>query len=176
MDSEQISHVHFLHEGYSGPRGSVTNLGARAAQKSSFTYYEAALKELDYANFLGKPCLSTVQTLAILSLVHRSFGEVEKEYNLLSVAISTAKLLNMDRLGREHSTMDKMMISTCWVDRETREVGRRLWWTLVICDWYDERQNQSTILLLTGSQDDINTNSIMFDCTRIIYQRALNRR
>lgn len=134
MEADQISQLHFLHEGFSG-RAKTLSQDARNTQKVSWLYYETALQELDHADFLGAPSLSTVQTLALLSLVHRNFGQVEREHILLSVAISTAKALSMDCLGRESSMIDQVMTSPCWADRKSREMGRRLWWTLVICDW-----------------------------------------
>lgn len=135
MEAEQVTQLHFLHEGFTGRQAQTLSQGGRNTQNFSWLYYEAALQELDHADFLGKPNLSTVQTLALLSLVHRNFGQVEREHALLSVAISTAKTLGMDCLGRESPMIDQAMTSTCWNDRKSREMGRRLWWTLVICDW-----------------------------------------
>ena len=74
-------------------------------QAVSRAWYDAVFEELNRADFLGAPAVSTVQTVAILALIHRNLGEVEREYNLLAVAINTAKALQMDLLGREGSPL-----------------------------------------------------------------------
>ena len=98
----------------------------------SHSWYDAALKELSNSNFLSTPQLSTVQTVAILTLLHRNFGESHREYFLLGLAINTARTLGLDHLNEAgYETSNWPMLR----DQPERELGRRLWWTLVICDW-----------------------------------------
>jgi Fungal specific transcription factor domain len=97
--------------------------------------YEAALQELNRSNFSSKPQLSTIQALAILGLLHRNFGEIHREYFLLGLAINVARTLGLDHLGQEANNFQAFDKSCRWKQRSERELGRRLWWTLVICDW-----------------------------------------
>ncbi|KAH7309983.1 hypothetical protein BKA65DRAFT_414326 [Rhexocercosporidium sp. MPI-PUGE-AT-0058] len=129
--------LHFLHEGvlWHGNSSSPLSDSASDFQAISRTWYEAVFEELNRVDFLGVPAVSTVQTVAILPLIHRNLGEVEREYNLLAVAINTAKALQMDLLGREDSQLPRSSSIRYWRERSNRELGRRLWWTLVICDW-----------------------------------------
>jgi Fungal specific transcription factor domain len=101
----------------------------------SHSWYETAFRELNRSQFFSKPQLSTVQALAILMILHRNFGESHREYFLLGLAVNTARTLGMDHLGQEGSNIRGMSTRPEWNNRSEREVGRRLWWTLVICDW-----------------------------------------
>lgn len=127
--------LHFLHEGVLWHGNPSLSSAANEYQAVARAWYEAAFKELNHADFLGDPTVCTVQTLAVLPLIHRNLGEVEREYSLLAVAINTARALQMDLLGREGSPLPTPLIILYWKDRSNRELGRRLWWTLVICDW-----------------------------------------
>ncbi|RDW69864.1 hypothetical protein BP6252_08884 [Coleophoma cylindrospora] len=135
MGKEETAQIHFLHEGFSGNRIPDWNPGAEEAYAISRVWYEAVLEELYQGDFLGKPTLLTIQTITVLSLVYRNFGESEREFLLLGVAINAAKTLQMDYLGCEDSIPLRSTKSTYWIDRSSRELGRRLWWTLVISDW-----------------------------------------
>lgn len=99
-------------------------------------WYRAAFKQLDYSDAMGKPQLHVVQVAAILTLCHSHFGQRYREINLLSLAQNTARALQMHRLGSEASSYPKSLERFPeWWSETGRELGRRLWWTLVICDW-----------------------------------------
>jgi Fungal specific transcription factor domain len=133
MGKEMSGDVHYLHEGYSGHQAPAFATGDLV--EISHTWYETAIRELGRSNFFSKPQLSTVQALAILGLLHRNFGEIHREYFLLGLAINVARTLGLDHLGQEGSTIKEPSNTSRWNERADREVGRRLWWTLVICDW-----------------------------------------
>lgn len=136
MDENDYLDIHYIHEGFSGNRRPAVISEGDDILAISHAWYEAVFKELNYSDFLGKPNLATVQTLAILSLVHRNFGEAQREYTLLGVAINTARMLGLDRLGHEGQPGRRLSNAPHWAERKHRVLGRRLWWTLVICDWY----------------------------------------
>lgn len=98
-------------------------------------WYEAAIKELEALNPLSKADLKTVQTIAILTLAHSHFGQMEQEYLLLGLATNTARALDMHLLGSEERFSQRLALQPNWSTPENRQLGRRLWWTLVICDW-----------------------------------------
>lgn len=137
MDENDCLDIHYIHEGLSGNRRPAVISDGDDIFAISHAWYGAVFKELNYADFLSKPNLATVQTLAILSLVHRNFGEAQQEYTLLGVAINTARMLGLDRLGYEGQPGRQLSNAPHWAERKHRVLGRRLWWTLVICDWYN---------------------------------------
>jgi hypothetical protein len=65
-----------------------------------------------------------VHTIVVLGNVASTIGETHRHANLMAVAIRIAQQLN---LGSDEANLSETM-----VQRETR---RRLWWTLVICEW-----------------------------------------
>lgn len=99
------------------------------------TWYDSAIRQLELSNAMARPQLCLVQVAAILTLCNSHFGENFRESNLTSQAINTARELNMHRLGTEASFPSRLRRMPEWDSRAKRELGRRLWWTLVICDW-----------------------------------------
>ena len=135
MSEEDVAQLHYLREGFSSYETPTQVPASGDSTTPSRAFYEAALKELEYANFTRNPSLLSVQTLAILTLIHRNLGEANREYLLHGLAVNAARAIGMDRLGHE-STPLKRPCKTEWLDQTGRELGRRLWWTIVICDWY----------------------------------------
>jgi hypothetical protein len=105
-------------------------------QETCGKWYNCAFRHLELANSMATPHLETVQVAAILTLCNSHFGETFRDRNMTSIAITTARALNMHRLGTESSYPKDWIESTPeWSTREGRNLGRRLWWTLTICDW-----------------------------------------
>lgn len=99
-------------------------------------WYEAALKELERSGFLKQASLTSIQALVVLTLCNSNFGEHQQELLLMGLAINMARCLNMHRLGSEATYSRETFSSTPeWSTVAERELGRRLWWTLVVCDW-----------------------------------------
>ncbi|KAF7177665.1 hypothetical protein CNMCM7691_006026 [Aspergillus felis] len=101
----------------------------------SYHWYCAAFLQLEYSDAMGIPQLHVVQVAAILTLCHSHFGQRYRDINLSSLAHNTARALQMHRLGSESSYPKSLERIPEWADETGRELGRRLWWTLVICDW-----------------------------------------
>lgn len=101
----------------------------------SYHWYREALLQLEYSDAMGKPQLHVVQVAAILTLCHPHFGQKYRNINLLSLAHNTARALQMHRLGSETSYPKSLERISHWSQETGRELGRRLWWTLVISDW-----------------------------------------
>ncbi|KAL2783946.1 hypothetical protein BJX66DRAFT_349014 [Aspergillus keveii] len=108
---------------------------------------EAAMDELDASRPLACPTLRTVQTFAVLTLCHGSFGQMERQYLLLGTAIHTARCLNMHLLANEASYPPHLRQRPEWRTAQDRHLGRRLWWTLVVCDWLGKLSRPSSISL-----------------------------
>jgi hypothetical protein len=100
-------------------------------------WYDHALEQLYKSRFLVDPRLETVQTIAILTLSFREYDGYEKEWMMLGVAVNAARCIKMHRLGSEKLFAPSAAARPEWSTRAGRELGRHLWWTLVICDWYE---------------------------------------
>ncbi|KAH6094729.1 hypothetical protein HBI65_122840 [Parastagonospora nodorum] len=87
-------------------------------------WYSATLFYLDQGDFLQKSNILVVQAIVVLGNVASTIGETHRHANLWAVAIRIAQQLN---LGSDEANLSETL-----VQRETR---RRLWWTLVICEW-----------------------------------------
>jgi hypothetical protein len=135
MSDEEAIQMHFLHEGLSGLRGPGLLPPTEGFSPVARVWYDTSLRYLTSADFTGQPALLNIQTLAIVTLLHRNLGEIQRDYTLLGLAINSARTIGMDRLGCESDTSRTSVSRDLWADRSTRELGRRLWWTLVICDW-----------------------------------------
>lgn len=98
-------------------------------------WYEQTFTQLALSTGFAKPTLELVQTFAVLTLCTSNFGDYQREALLIGIAVSTAKALNMHRLGSESSYPKSLSSRPEWSTPAKRELGRRLWWTLVISDW-----------------------------------------
>lgn len=134
IDEDTSHELHYIHEGYSGQQGPACSTEGGLFEVAR-TWYETAIKELERSNFFSKPQISTVKALGILNLLHRNFGETHREYFLLGLAISVARTLGLDHLPLEGDNIQESHTPYRLSHRSDRELGRRLWWTLVICDW-----------------------------------------
>lgn len=93
------------------------------------------MRELDNANYTRQSSVSTVQALAILNIVHKNLGESSREYILHGVAVNVARLIGIDNLGGNSGATEAVANDAIDPNDIQRNVYRRLWWTLVICDW-----------------------------------------
>ncbi|TEA21744.1 putative transcription factor lepB [Colletotrichum sidae] len=87
-------------------------------------WYHAVLFCLDQADFMRKSNIHVVQAIAILGMCFFNFGDAELSRHLWSCAIRIAQQLGLD--GSRKDDIPKEM---------GVEAQRRLWWTLVICEW-----------------------------------------
>ncbi|PWY93533.1 hypothetical protein BO94DRAFT_486735 [Aspergillus sclerotioniger CBS 115572] len=134
LGEDESRQICFLQESLPVYSPYRTSLPRRVPTELCRTWCKAALKELNNANCLSKPSISTVQALAILNIVHKNLGESSREYSLHGLAVNVARLIGIDRLGEHHERLTGPFNDTGLI-REHRNVYRRLWWTLVICDW-----------------------------------------
>jgi hypothetical protein len=87
-------------------------------------WFSAALFYLDVGDFIQKSDVQIVHAIVVLGNVASTIGETHRHANLWAVAIRIAQQLNLGS--------DDMNVSETMVERQAR---RRLWWTLVICEW-----------------------------------------
>ncbi|CAO2658334.1 Nn.00g060570.m01.CDS01 [Neocucurbitaria sp. VM-36] len=87
-------------------------------------WYDAALYLLDTADFMQKSDIRIVRVIVILGMVATNAGDTNRHANLWACGIRIAQQLNLGS--------DRANFSESAVQRESR---RRLWWTLVLCEW-----------------------------------------
>ncbi|RAH51386.1 Zn(II)2Cys6 transcription factor [Aspergillus brunneoviolaceus CBS 621.78] len=131
MNDEMIEGFQFFHESYLTGRSGEMSLSRMTTQLCRI-WCDAAVKELEHADYVSKPSVLTVQALTILNIVHKNLGQSSREYILHGLAVNVARLVGLDRLGEgceiPHSLRDTQADTPV-------NVYRRLWWTLVIVDW-----------------------------------------
>lgn len=87
-------------------------------------WYEAALLFLEKADFTQNPNINAIRAIAILGIVFNNVGDTNRYVALWPVAIQQAQQLEMGT--------DAAHLHETYVQQQMR---RRLWWTLVLCDW-----------------------------------------
>ncbi|KAF5636159.1 hypothetical protein F52700_5473 [Fusarium sp. NRRL 52700] len=93
-------------------------------EQLSQNWYEAAIFCLYKADFLRVSNVHNVQAIAVLCMTFNNRGDSEMGHRLRVSAINIAQTL---RLGRGDNEREGRHLSI--------EAERRLWWTLVICEW-----------------------------------------
>ncbi|KAH7146510.1 hypothetical protein EDB81DRAFT_795399 [Dactylonectria macrodidyma] len=134
IDTHHDTVLNFSFHGSANPKLAVPTSGEDLTTLSRYWYW-AALQDLDDNDFLGTPKLSTIQVIAILTMVNSSFGQNSREWMLMAVAVNMARMFHMHRLGSEQTLSPSIAKLPQWRTIGKRNLGRRLWWTLVICDW-----------------------------------------
>ncbi|OQE06098.1 hypothetical protein PENVUL_c020G06152 [Penicillium vulpinum] len=87
-------------------------------------WYGTALFFLNEANFMRNPDFKTVQAIAILLGLAKNVGDFDLQPVLQATGIRMGQILGMDQ--------EPPMVSDNPV---TQEISRRVWWTLIICEW-----------------------------------------
>lgn len=89
-----------------------------------WNWYSASLFYLDQGDFLQNSDIRVVQTIVVLGNVASTIGETQRHASLWAVALRVSQQL--------HVGSDEMNLNETLIQQEGR---RRLWWTLVICEW-----------------------------------------
>ncbi|ODN96925.1 hypothetical protein I350_07899 [Cryptococcus amylolentus CBS 6273] len=95
---------------------------------------------LSHSDFLDQPSTETIQTIICLNLYLNNKNKVNAARSLLGTAIKMAISIGMSRIPDEGPGVDPQGI----VDRE---LGRRLWWSLVTQDAYTASTSGFTYLI-----------------------------
>ncbi|KAE9989012.1 hypothetical protein EG328_003329 [Venturia inaequalis] len=98
--------------------------GASADLSLLHNWYDSALYFLHQGDYLRNHDMRTVQAVAILGIVFTNMGDSKLQSLIWSSAIRIAQSLRMDD---DRANLHESAIAT--------QVRRRLWWTLVICEW-----------------------------------------
>jgi len=87
------------------------------------TWYDTALFYLNQADYMRRYDVRSVQAIAVLGMCFNNFGDCNLYEILWTCAIRIAQKLGMHKA---HNDIRPEL---------NQEWCRRLWWTLVICDW-----------------------------------------
>ncbi|CAH0033311.1 unnamed protein product [Clonostachys rhizophaga] len=135
-------------------------------------WYTAVLRQLEFCDFIGRPGIHTVQAIAVLNLCSRHLGERQREITLTGIAISTARSLKMHLLGNELSCPERVRQMPEWQSKADRELGRRLWWSLVICDWLGAATHPPSI---RADQFDCEISEGEYDAAQLLGPTAIDQ-
>ncbi|KAF4452061.1 hypothetical protein F53441_4992 [Fusarium austroafricanum] len=93
-------------------------------EEISRNWYDAAIFCLNKADFLRFPNIHTVQAMAVLNMNFNNRGDAEMGHHLQASALRIAQRMRLGEVGSEGTGQHL-----------SPEGERRLWWTLVICEW-----------------------------------------
>jgi hypothetical protein len=106
-------------------------------------FVSAAEDALHAGSFMTRPSLWTVQAIAILSLCGHNVCDSDLLSSLLALGIKMAQTLGLHSLGRRSRALEVRQESG--VDMSGHldvaevvevEMGKRVWWALVLEDWF----------------------------------------
>ena len=88
-------------------------------------WYSSAIYCLNSADFMRRHDIRTVQAIAILAICFNNFGDSGLFMTMWPCAIRIAQKLEIDKNTKP---IIGGLKQSCY---------SRLWWTLVICEWYE---------------------------------------
>ncbi|RSH94213.1 hypothetical protein EHS25_004016 [Saitozyma podzolica] len=103
-------------------------------------FLEACEDSLSHSDFLNLPCTETIQTIICLNLYLNNKDRTSAARSLLGLAIKMAVSIGLSRIPDESSLTDGSGVIE-------RELGRRLWWSLVSQDAYTASTSGFTYLV-----------------------------
>ncbi|KAK1687495.1 hypothetical protein BDP55DRAFT_630687 [Colletotrichum godetiae] len=129
MGDEEAREI--LPEGEKTPYGSTTlhtpnGVDRRSGDLESILqrWYKTALFCLEETDYMRTSTIRPVQAIAVLGMCFHNFGDSGLYRHLWSCAIRIARNLGLDCSHATHLASELGL-----------EAQRRLWWTLIICEW-----------------------------------------
>ncbi|KAK4057888.1 hypothetical protein OIO90_001107 [Microbotryomycetes sp. JL221] len=99
----------------------------------AYTLYSTATSALWTSDWLRRPELEWLQAVILMGVyAYNSETDADHHWSLLGSAIKAAQNLGLSRLGAE--SQDKHW-PLAWSSFKRREIGRRVWYGLVVLDW-----------------------------------------
>ncbi|KAK4497722.1 hypothetical protein PRZ48_010375 [Zasmidium cellare] len=109
------------------------NLTSDEKQYYSKKWHEAAMECLVLGEFASKPHIYSVQTIQVLALSALILGLSNQQFVMFGTSLRIAQSLGLQRLPHQpvSATTDSSEAG-----RMQRETKRRVWWNLVMQDWF----------------------------------------
>lgn len=89
-------------------------------------WFDTSIFCLQQAEFMRRWDIKSVQAIAVLGVLFVTLGEYHLYLTMWTCALRIAQKLGLDR-PQEGSQVSNM----------SKEGQLRLWWTLIICEWYN---------------------------------------
>ncbi|KAF8998678.1 hypothetical protein BDQ17DRAFT_1283140 [Cyathus striatus] len=122
-------------------------LDVSSARSYAKHLYSVAQVCLQYHTFLGSHCLEYLQCIILMGLYQQNCGQSGSQWALLGASIKIAQNMGLSRLGSE---TERRVYPQAWSSVVKREIGRRVWWTLVYDDWAQSAAHHGTYSIHPG--------------------------
>lgn len=109
------------------------NMNREQKQHCSKKWHEAAMECLVLGEFASKPHVYSIQTIQVLNLSALALGLSNQQFVMFGTALRIAQSLGLQRLPYELENGTAEMSEAV---RLQREIGRRIWYNLVMQDWF----------------------------------------
>ncbi|KAJ9157219.1 Monooxygenase, FAD-binding [Pleurostoma richardsiae] len=96
--------------------------------------FQGFVNVLHRCNFLGEVNMYAVQAIVMSNEVANNLGQSQLNSNLFSAAVRIAEYLGMHRIQDSGSPSTKASMS--WQERVEREVGKRIWSSMMVQDHF----------------------------------------
>ncbi|KAM0745736.1 hypothetical protein T439DRAFT_360989 [Meredithblackwellia eburnea MCA 4105] len=121
---------------------TTPSLPGLTASEAEEQFCQACQQALAQANFLSDHSIEHIQTIICLNLYLNNTDRSPMAHMMLGVAIKMALALGLSRIPPENEAPREGSLG--------REIGRRLWWSLVCQDAYTSSACNSTYLVVLG--------------------------
>lgn len=112
-------------------------------------FFAASLESLHRGEVYKFPDIRSVQVFCILGPCYQAFSGINMRNSLLNTMVYISQRLNLDKIDSEAKLKLTQRNDYGDVDTSTRfldrELGRRIWWSVVNSDWLDSTGRMSNI-------------------------------
>jgi hypothetical protein len=105
-----------------------------AATGMAARYYQGMIDVLYASDFTADHSVHSIQAVLISTMVAHCLGRTEQLYTMMFSCIRIAQCLGLHRIGRSESPVNLSLNQ--WCAAVENELGRRIYWKLVECDFY----------------------------------------
>ncbi|TQV91592.1 serine carboxypeptidase [Cordyceps javanica] len=96
--------------------------------------FEELMRILYTENFLSKPSMYSIQSIVISTRYAHNIGFSDSVTNLLASAVGIAQAMGLHRIDRSKGDNEKLLNTP--YEKVECENGKRIWWQLVIQDYF----------------------------------------
>jgi len=97
-------------------------------------YYNAMIESLYAADFATNHSIYSIQAVLVSTMVAHCLGRSDQLYTMLSSCTRIAQCLGLHKIAVKEQ--DSSMDFDQWTSAMDSEVGKRIYWKLVECDYY----------------------------------------
>ena len=111
-------------------------------RNNPISYFKASRAALWGGDYLENHNLHNLQTIVLMGLYLNNTNASSTHFSLIGAAIKIAQNMGLSKLGPEENfelnqiNSKKTVNMGIWKSVVNREVGRRIWWNLIMLDWF----------------------------------------